>query len=276
MATINQLIISTQTSADNFSWTPTAIRTSQLDATNPAYPRIFTLDNQCVKLTRPNAGGAAYTCALSLPNLAAALVAIVPQLTWPPLIGTQPVSLPNQVPASSVVFTVAATAEIAITYQWKYSTDGGVTWSNVGAGTSGGTTDSLTVTGANPPSYVGKQYECVCTNASGSTTTNAVGASSDPQVVTQPVNASCVHSSTSANFSCAGSGLTALSYQWQYSSNSGVSYSNLTNGGIYSNVTTAAMTVTPTATTQNGYYYRCIITDSNGFIYTGPGILTVT
>jgi hypothetical protein len=58
----------------------------------------------------------------------------------------------------------------------------------------------------------------------------------------------------------------SLSYQWQYSS-TGVAYTNLSNGGIYSNVTTATVGIastTVTATRPNGFYYRSVITADGG------------
>ena len=58
---------------------------------------------------------------------------------------------------------------------------------------------------------------------------------------------------------------TVLGYQWQYSS-TGVAYTDLTNGGIYSNVATATVGVgstTVTANRPNGFYYRVGISTTN-------------
>jgi hypothetical protein len=70
---------------------------------------------------------------------------------------------------------------------------------------------------------------------------------------------------------------TVLGYQWQYSS-TGVAYTDLTNGGIYSNVATATVGIastTVTANRPNGYYYRVGISSTNlTTAYSTPATLT--
>lgn len=71
---------------------------------------------------------------------------------------------------------------------------------------------------------------------------------------------------------------TVLGYQWQYASSVGAGYTNLTNGGIYSNVTTATVGIgstTITATRPNGFYYRVGISTTNvATVYSTPASLT--
>ncbi|MBK7305978.1 MAG: hypothetical protein IPI88_02400 [Chitinophagaceae bacterium] len=50
------------------------------------------------------------------------------------------------------------------------------------------------------------------------------------------------------------------SYQWQVSTNNGVSWTNVANGGVYSGATTATLTVTAPPVSMNGYQYRAIVT----------------
>ncbi|MEB3320499.1 MAG: hypothetical protein VKI63_06125 [Cyanobium sp.] len=68
-----------------------------------------------------------------------------------------------------------------------------------------------------------------------------------------------------------------LSYQWQISTNAGVSYSNLANGGVYSGVTTATLSISNVAglTTNR---YRVLINSTGGAaqLASTGGILTVT
>lgn len=70
-----------------------------------------------------------------------------------------------------------------------------------------------------------------------------------------------------------------LTYQWQESTNNGASFSNLSNGGAYSNVTTATLGVV-TATSLSGNKYRCKVTSTNGsnvaVEYSPAGTLTAT
>lgn len=49
------------------------------------------------------------------------------------------------------------------------------------------------------------------------------------------------------------------SYQWQVSTNAGVTYTNVANGGVYSGANTATLTVSAPPVTMNGYVYRCLI-----------------
>ena len=98
-----------------------------------------------------------------------------------------------------------------------------------------------------------------------------------PKITTQPANAAAVHDSTSATFTVVAVSELTKTYQWQVSSNAGASYSNLTDAGIYSGTATATLTVTPvTNIAQNGYYYRCVITNGAGSTNSTAGILTVT
>ncbi len=92
-----------------------------------------------------------------------------------------------------------------------------------------------------------------------------------PSIGTQPSNASvCTSSNTS--FSVVATG-TSLSYQWQV--NTGTGFTNITNGGIYSNATTATLNVTGAHSAMSGYTYRCNISNSCGNINTSSVSLTV-
>jgi hypothetical protein len=65
-----------------------------------------------------------------------------------------------------------------------------------------------------------------------------------------------------ATFSAAvATGTGPHSYQWQVST-TGIAgtYSNIANGGVYSGVTTATLTITAPPVTMNGYYYRAVVT----------------
>ncbi|MBP6285423.1 MAG: proprotein convertase P-domain-containing protein [Ferruginibacter sp.] len=105
-----------------------------------------------------------------------------------------------------------------------------------------------------------------------------------PEVTTQPANASACAGGT-VSFTVAGTGA-GLTYQWQESTNGGVSYSNLANAAPYSGVTTATLTINPVSAAMNNYRYRCVLTGtcaaigtaniSNGAILTANALPTVT
>jgi hypothetical protein len=58
------------------------------------------------------------------------------------------------------------------------------------------------------------------------------------------------------------SNITGSTYQWQVNSGSG--FTNITNGGIYSDVTTHTLQITGAPSSLYGYEYRCVV---NGNIY---------
>src|SRR5437868_12854365 len=50
-----------------------------------------------------------------------------------------------------------------------------------------------------------------------------------------------------------------MTYQWQLSTDGGATYNNVTNGGIYTNATTATLTITGVTAAMDNYKYRCNI-----------------
>jgi len=80
---------------------------------------------------------------------------------------------------------------------------------------------------------------------------------------------------------CAGNNTTfsvtatnATSYQWHVNTGSG--FTPITNGGVYSNATTATLTITGATSAMNGYLYRCVATGSTSPAATSTaGTLTV-
>lgn len=87
-------------------------------------------------------------------------------------------------------------------------------------------------------------------------------------ITSQPTNRTGISTTSATTFAVVASvdPSASLSYQWQYSS-TGIAYTNLSNGGIYSNVTTATVGIaatTVTADRPNGFYYRAVITADGG------------
>ncbi len=106
--------------------------------------------------------------------------------------------------------------------------------------------------------------------------TDLAAAGAGPTITTQPVATTVVRNDAtraSRTFTVAATGTGSLTYAWQVSS--GGAYSAVSNGGIYAGATTATLTITPTANTQNGYTYRAVVTDSNGSTTTSAATLTV-
>ncbi len=118
-------------------------------------------------------------------------------------------------------------------------------------------------------------YTVVATNGSGCTGTGSITITvrQRPAVTAQPANTS-VCAGLPATFNVTATG-TGIAYQWQESTNGGVSYTSLNNAAPYSGVNTPTLTINPTAALLNSNRYRCVITgvctpaaNSNGALLT--------
>ena len=80
-------------------------------------------------------------------------------------------------------------------------------------------------------------------------------------ITTQPVNQSvCTNGTISFTVAATGTGLT---YQWQVSTNGGTTFTNITNGGVYSGATTSTLTITNPPVSMNGYIYRVVVSGTS-------------
>ncbi len=78
-----------------------------------------------------------------------------------------------------------------------------------------------------------------------------------PYITGQPVDATiCEMVNTSFSVSATGSSLT---YEWQVDKNDGNGFGTVSNGGIYSDATTATLVLTGADRTYNNYNYRVVV-----------------
>ncbi len=147
-------------------------------------------------------------------------------------------------------FTVNASGT-SISYQWQVSTDGGTSWTNISGATSA-TLDLTAVTA----SMNGNRYRAVLVSCS------PAGLNSDAAILTvnaaaaintQPANANAC-TGTDATFSVSAAG-TALNYQWQISTDGGVTFTDI------SGATNSTYTVTGVNTGMTGQLYHVIISN---------------
>jgi hypothetical protein len=195
----------------------------------------------------------------------------------PPSISSQPVASVVCGVASSTFSVTAAGA--GVTYQWQSATSCAGPWTNLAnaAPYSGVTTATLTV---NPTSVAmnGTAYRCVVSGTCApAVNSNCVTLTvNTPIAITsQPANSTlCAGLQTS--FTVAATG-TAPAYQWQESTNGGGSWTNITNGGVYSGATTATLTLTGVTAGMTGYQYRSVVNGATGCSAANStaGILTV-
>ncbi|WP_462249926.1 T9SS type A sorting domain-containing protein [Ferruginibacter sp.] len=148
-----------------------------------------------------------------------------------------------------------------VTYQWQESINGGASYTNItNAGIySGSTTPTLTLTGI-PATANNNLYRCVVSGNCPSINSNAatLTVNTAPAITTQPVSSSIICAAQNTSFTTAATG-TSLTYQWQVSTDGGVTFGNLANGGVYSNVNTATLNITGATVALNTYKYLCLI-----------------
>jgi hypothetical protein len=172
-----------------------------------------------------------------------------------PAITTQPTSV-AVCSGSAVGFTVAATGS-GLTYQWELSIDNGATWNPIAGATAATYNIASTTTGQN-----GYRYRCVISGACPPSVTSAAAiltVSSSITITTNPSNVTlCEGLNTTFTVAASGSGLT---YQWQLSTDGGVNYNNIANGGVYSGATTPTLTITGVLPGMNTYRYRCVVSN---------------
>ncbi|QKJ62831.1 T9SS sorting signal type C domain-containing protein [Flavobacterium sp. M31R6] len=181
-----------------------------------------------------------------------------------PVITAQPVA-PAAVCTGSGTRTIGVTATgTSLTYQWRKN---GTNLTNT-APYSNVTTASMSIT--NPAiSENGASFDVVITDAQGCfVTSNAVALTVNalPAITTQPATptATCAGTGTK-NISVTATG--ATSYQWRKNG------TNLTNGAPYTNVTTATMTITNPAFSENGASFDVVITNAQGCTITSNAVV---
>jgi len=163
--------------------------------------------------------------------------------------------------------TFSVTASNAVNYQWQISTDGGATFTDiVGATAASYTTPTTTIADS------GKQYRVVASRSSNSVTSSAAtltvtAAPIAPAITVQPSNQTVIENQN-ASFSVTATG-TSLAYQWQRSTDSGVSFTDLTGE------TNATLTRTNVLLGNSGQQFRVVVSNGLGTVTSNAATLTV-
>ncbi|MFH0865529.1 MAG: T9SS type A sorting domain-containing protein, partial [Bacteroidota bacterium] len=143
---------------------------------------------------------------------------------------------------SSTLSVVGGSLGTGASWKW-YSGSCGGTYVNTGA--------SIAVSPASTTTYyVRAEGTCNTTGCASLTIT----VNTAPSITSQPTDQTiCDGANTSFSVTATGAG---LSYQWQEFISS---WNNLSNGGVFSNVTTATMNITGATSGMSGRSYRCIV-----------------
>jgi subtilisin-like proprotein convertase family protein len=151
---------------------------------------------------------------------------------------------------------VGTLASYTINFVWPPAPSP-VGWTFLWAPAAGLSSTTTNPVAASPSST--RQYTVIGTAPGGCQTSAAITITvyQLPAVTSQPSNVTAC-AGTSVNFTVGGTGQ-GITYQWQVSTNGGVSYTNLANGAPYAGVTTATLTVNPVTVAMSGWRYRCVI-----------------
>jgi len=164
-----------------------------------------------------------------------------------PAITSQPVS--QIVTAGEAAsFSVAASGDPAPAYQWQRG----------GANLSGATGATLSIPSAQAADA--GNYTVVVSNSAGSVTSGAASLTVQPAPVTPvtiviPTTSQIVTTGHTVTFTASGA---ADGGQWQVSNDGGSTWSNLSAGGAYRNVTAATLEITGVTAAMNNNRYRYV------------------
>ena len=166
-------------------------------------------------------------------------------------------------------FTATANGYPTPTVQWDVNTGSGFTALSNGGVYSGATTTTLTISGATA-ALNGYRYEAVFTNTTGIATSSAATLTVD-SITAQPVNR-MINAGQGTTFTAASS-IGADTVQWDVNTGSG--FSPLSNGGVYSGVTTTTLTINGATAGLNGDRYEAVFTNTAGTLASSAATLTV-
>jgi len=178
------------------------------------------------------------------------------------VITTQPENYVGEI-GDTFSFTVEAIGD-GLSYQWQYSGNNGSSWSK--SSLSGNKTN--TVTAELTQARLQYLFRCVITDSHGNTvTSNAVCLEEAPAlfITAEPQNyVGEIGDAVTFTVEAIGEGLT---YQWQYSGNSGSTWTKSTLTGA--KTATLSMEFTQA---RLQYLYRCVITDNQGNTVTSNAV----
>ncbi len=156
----------------------------------------------------------------------------------------------------NATFTITAGGS-GLSYQWQISTDGGTTFANISntAPFAGVTTPSLSLT-APADTYTGAVFHCVVNGTCGSSQTSnnrTLTITSLPVIQIQPTNQNGCEGN-SVTFTGSFSGNPNLT--WQMSTDNGLSFVNVVDGGNYSGSTTENLTISSISISLNQVIFQ--------------------
>lgn len=178
-------------------------------------------------------------------------------IVQPPTISTySPISFVNSICNGNTSFGVTAVGT-SLTYQWQESADNGVTWTDVTNTSpySGATSANLYISNLPPPYFFGQLYHVIITDGCSNQITSSDGTLNvaTAHITAQPPATKSECAGNTATISVSATGIGTV-YQWEVSTDNGVTWSNAT-GGNYSNDNTSTLSIN-VISSMNGYRFR--------------------
>jgi hypothetical protein len=193
-------------------------------------------------------------------------VLTVNQAPSAPAFTADPASL-SVVAPDAATFTTTVTGFPTPTLQWQLDTGGGGNFVDITGATSSSYTTPATSIGDN-----GNLYRVVASNTSGDITSSSAALSvalpAAPSFTTQPADVTIIEGQNT-QFTVVVTGTPTPTLQWQLSTNSGSTWSNI-NGE-----TGTTFTVVAPALANNGRQFRAVATNSEGPVNSNAATLTV-
>ncbi|MEQ1553172.1 MAG: hypothetical protein ABL929_03280 [Ferruginibacter sp.] len=175
-------------------------------------------------------------------------------------------------PSGTITGTTPACTSTSLSYSAPSATS---YWQTTATGTSTvqntNTNYTATTTGTN--TYYVREFDGTCWST-GSVASSAITINTQPAT---PATPSSVSIGAGNNTSFTATTVGAASYIWEVNTGSG--YSTISNGGIYSNATTASLNLTTVPLSNNGYLYRATAVGASPCVSSAaslPATLTVT
>jgi hypothetical protein len=149
---------------------------------------------------------------------------------------------------SNATFSVSTSGAAVTSYQWQVSTNGGTSFTNIAGANAASYTATAVTAGMN-----NNQYRVIVSGQCGAATSSAaiLTVQTAPAITAQPQNAiDCVGNNATFTVTATGTGLT---YQWQVSTDAGISYTNIASA------TNASYVFTNVQLVNNNNRFRVIV-----------------
>jgi hypothetical protein len=209
-----------------------------------------------------------YTVTVGSGNCTATSQAITVVVGAAPVVTNQP---QNQLSSlGQTAQFVATTSTPSVNYQWQ--SDVGLGFQNLSnAGQYSGVNTNTLLVSSITTNNDNQAFRCVISAGGCSINSNSAMLSVCSLGITSQPQSQTVNLSTNATFSVSGTNI--QTYQWQ--SDLGFGYQNLSNAGQYSGVNTNTLTLSNATTANNGQAFRCAVSLDGCSDTTAVALLTV-